>query len=551
MMHRNKSVNVHQFAMIPRADIPRAAFDRQFTHKTTFDAGYLIPVYVDEVLPGDTFNLRMTAFARLATPIFPVMDNMYLDSFFFFVPNRLLWNNWQKFMGEQDNPSDSISYLVPQQVSPAGGYPVGSLQDYMGLPTVGQVTAGQTVSHCAFWPRAYNLIWNDWFRDENLQNSAVVDMGDGPDASPVTNYVLKRRGKRHDYFTGCLPWPQKGGTSVTLPLGTSAPVFGTGKALGLTDGASIYGMTTGGTAYLEGHTTNYANNVGTTSAGPGIPSNKVVGVVTSGVSGLYADLTAATAATINQLRQSFQIQRLLERDARGGTRYTEIVRAHFGVISPDARLQRPEYLGGGSSPIVINPVAQTSGTSASGTVTPLATLGGIGTTVAHKHGFTQSFTEHGVIIGLVSVRADLTYQQGIERMWSRSTRYDFYFPAFAALGEQAVLNKEIYVTGNSTQDNNVFGYQERWAEYRYKPSKITGLFRSTSAGTLDAWHLAQKFTSLPTLSDTFISDAPPVSRVVAVGAAANGQQFLFDSFFDCKTVRPMPLYSVPGLIDHF
>lgn len=553
MMHRNRSVNVHQFAMVPRADIPRAAFDRQFTHKTTFDAGYLIPIYVDEVLPGDTFNLRMTAFARLATPIFPVMDNMYLDSFFFFVPNRLLWNNWQKFMGEQDNLSDSISYLVPQQVSPAGGYAVGSLQDYMGLPTVGQVTAGQTVSHCAFWPRAYNLIWNDWFRDENLQNSAVVDMGDGPDASPATNYVLKRRGKRHDYFTGCLPWPQKGGSSVTLPLGTSAPVYGNGKAVGLTDGTTNYGLSTGSTSYqyLLPQSASYNASVGGAASGTFAASYKNIGVVSSGASGLYADLTQATAATINQLRQSFQIQKLLERDARGGTRYTEIVRAHFGVISPDARLQRPEYLGGGSSPIVINPVAQTSGTSASGTVTPLATLGGIGTTVAHKHGFTQSFTEHGVIIGLVSVRADLTYQQGLERMWSRSTRYDFYFPAFAALGEQAVLNKEIYVTGNSTQDNNVFGYQERWAEYRYKPSKITGLFRSTSAGTIDAWHLAQKFTSLPTLNDTFISDTPPVSRVVAVGAAANGQQFLFDSFFDCKTVRPMPLYSVPGLIDHF
>ena len=546
-MRRNKSVNVHQFAMIPRADIPRAAFDRQFTHKTTFDAGYLIPVYVDEVLPGDTFNLRMTAFARLATPIFPVMDNLYLDSFFFFVPNRLIWNNWQKFMGEQDNPSDSISYLVPQQVSPAGGYAVGSLQDYMGLPTVGQVTSGQTVSHCAFWLRAYNLIWNDWFRDENLQNSAVVDLGDGPDSNPSTNYVLKRRGKRHDYFTGCLPWPQKGGTSVTLPLGISAPVKTSASA-----------QVTGAQSGMMMSFTSGALPSAGKYASIGAGGNMFQDSTNSGVSqgnvypnNLYADLSAATAATINQLRQSFQIQRLLERDARGGTRYTEIVRAHFGVISPDARLQRPEYLGGGSSPIVINPVAQTSGTSASGTVTPLATLGGIGTTVAHRHGFTQSFTEHGVIIGLVSVRADLTYQQGLERMWSRSTRYDFYFPAFAALGEQAVLNKEIYVTGNSTQDNNVFGYQERWAEYRYKPSKITGLFRSTSAGTIDAWHLAQKFTSLPTLNDTFISDTPPVSRVVAVGAAANGQQFLFDSFFDCKTVRPMPLYSVPGLIDHF
>jgi len=552
MMHRNRSVSAHQFSMIPRADIPRAAFDRQFAHKTTFDAGYLIPVYVDEVLPGDTFNLRMTAFARLATPLYPVMDNMHLDSFFFFVPNRLIWNNWQKFMVEQDNPTDSISYLVPQQVSPAGGYAVGSLQDYMGLPTVGQVTPGQTVSHCAFWTRAYNLIWNDWFRDENLQNSAVVDLGDGPDASPSTNYALKRRGKRHDYFTGCLPWPQKGGSSVSLPLGTSAPVFGTGKALGLTDGTTNFGAgMNSSSAYITPTTGFYNTSPGSATYSGPAGLNKSLGVVTSGVSGLYADLSAATAATINQLRQSFQIQKLLERDARGGTRYTEIIRAHFGVISPDARLQRPEYLGGGSSPIVINPVAQNSATGASGSTTPLATLGGVGTTIAHKHGFTQSFTEHGVVIGLVSVRADLTYQQGLARMWSRSTRYDFYFPAFAMLGEQAVLNKEIYVTGNSTQDNNVFGYQERWAEYRYKPSMISGLFKSTSAGTIDAWHLAQKFTSLPTLNDTFISDTPPVSRVVAVGAAANGQQFLFDSFFDCKTVRPMPLYSVPGLIDHF
>ena len=277
-------------------------------------------------------------------------------------------------------------------------------------------------------------------------------------------------------------------------------------------------------------------------------------LVNSGVadsqSNLYADLSQATAATINQLRQSFQIQKLLERDARGGTRYTEIVRAHFGVISPDARLQRPEYLGGGSTPIIINPIAQTSGSNASGTTTPLANLAGVGTALAKGHGFTQSFTEHGVIIGLVSVRADLTYQQGLPRMWSRSTRYDFYFPAFAMLGEQPIYNKEIYVRGDSN-DNAVFGYQERWAEYRYKPSQISGLFKSTSSGTVDAWHLAQRFTSLPTLNSTFIEDNPPVSRVVAVGSGANGQQFLFDSFFDCKTVRPMPLYSVPGLIDHF
>jgi Capsid protein (F protein) len=528
-MHRNRSVDIHQFTMIPKADIPRSKFDCQSTHKTTFDAGYLVPVYVDEVLPGDTFNLNMTAFARMATPLYPVMDNLHLESFFFFVPNRLIWNNWQKFMGQQENPSDSISYVVPQQVSPANGYAIGSLQDYMGLPTVGQVTATKTVSHCAFWPRAYNLIYNEWFRDENLQNSVVVDKGDGPDT--VTNYTLLRRGKRKDYFTSSLPWPQKG-NAVTLPLGSSAPIYATGTAG--TDQSVLNAA--GGTSYVK----LAANNTYVTKTGD----------LGTSAGALFADLSSATAATINQLRQSFQIQKLLERDARGGTRYTEIIRSHFGVISPDARLQRPEYLGGGTTNINISPIAQTSGTSATGTTTPLGTLASMGTALAHNHGFTQSFVEHGVIIGIVAIRADLTYQQGLQKMWSRSTRYDFYFPAFATLGEQAVLNQEIYVTGDTT-DTSVFGYQERWAEYRYYPSRISSLFRSTASGTIDGWHLAQKFTAVPTLNDTFIKDTPPVSRVVAVGASANGQQFIFDSFFDVKKARPMPMYSVPGLIDHF
>jgi hypothetical protein len=520
--------------MVPKADIPRSSFNIQTAHKTTFDAGYLVPVYVDEVLPGDTFNLRMTAFTRLATPLYPTMDNMYLDSFFFFVPNRLIWNNWQKFMGQQENPGDSISYVVPQQVSPAGGYAVSSLQDYMGLPTVGQVSAGQTVSHSALHLRAYNLIWNEWFRDQNLQNSVVVDKGDGPDS--VSNYTLLRRGKRHDYFTGALPWPQKG-NPVLLPLGSSAPITVSGPPSAGTQslGIKYNGGATDGRMFVYSGGGDVTNSAG----GAAVPAYQ-----------LYADLSAATAATINQLRQSFQIQKLLERDARGGTRYTEIIRAHFGVISPDARLQRPEYLGGGSTPIQINPIAQTSGTNATGTSTPLGNLAAMGTGLAAGHGFTQSFTEHGVIIGLVSVRADLTYQQGLRRMWSRSTRYDFYFPAFAMLGEQAVLAKEIYVTGTAS-DNYVFGYQERWAEYRYNPALITGLFKSTSAGTIDGWHLAQKFTSLPTLNSTFIQENPPVSRIVAVGSAANGQQFLCDTFFNNRVVRPMPLYSVPGLIDHF
>jgi hypothetical protein len=529
-MHRNQSVNVHQFTMIPKAEIPRSKFDCQSTHKTTFDAGFLVPVYVDEVLPGDTFNLNMTAFARLSTPLYPIMDNLHLESFFFFVPNRLIWDNWQKFMGQQNNPADSISYVVPQQVSPASGYAIGSLQDYMGLPTVGQVNNGATVTHGAFWTRAYNLIYNEWFRDENLQNSVVVDKGDGPDT--VTNYTLLRRGKRKDYFTSSLPWPQKG-AAVTLPLGTSAPIYT--NAAKNTD-VSVFTTTESGYRALR------------SDSGLNVQASDRVALSTNQ---LYADLSVATAATINQLRQSFQIQKLLERDARGGTRYTEIIRSHFGVISPDARLQRPEYLGGGQTPININPIAQTSGTNASGTTTPLGTLASMGTGLAHNHGFTQSFVEHGVILGIVAVRADLTYQQGLQKMWSRSTRYDFYFPAFATLGEQAVLNKEIYVTGNSTQDNGVFGYQERWAEYRYYPSRISGLFRSTAAGTIDGWHLAQKFTALPTLNTTFIQDTPPLARALAVGSEANGQQFIFDSFFDVKKARPMPMYSVPGLIDHF
>jgi len=532
-MHRNASVNAHSFAMVPKSDIPRSSFSMQKTLKTTFDSGYLVPIMCEEVLPGDTFNVKATMFGRLATPLFPVLDNLHLDSFFFFVPNRLIWNNWVKFMGEQENPTDSISYTIPQQVSPAGGYDVGSLQDYLGLPTVGQVGGANTVSHNALPVRAYNLIFNQWFRDENLQNSVTVDKGDGPDTTPATNYTILRRGKRHDYFTGSLPWPQKGGTAVTLPLGTSAPIAmntssaGVYSTVRLNDG-NQHGL------WVAGNASTFVQTHATANPAGGSP--------------LYADLSVATSATINQLRQSFQIQKLLERDARGGTRYTEIIRSHFGVVSPDARLQRPEYLGGGSTPINITPIPQTSGTGATGT--PLGNLAAYGTYLANGHGFSQSFVEHGYVIGLISVRADLTYQQGLRKMWSRSTRYDFYFPVFAMLGEQAVLNKEIYCDG-SANDSSVFGYQERWAEYRYNPSQITGLFKSTSAGTIDPWHYAQKFASLPTLNSTFIQDTPPLARNLAVGAAANGQQLLLDAFFDIRAARPLPLYSVPGLIDHF
>lgn len=547
-MFSNRSVDVHQFSMIPRSEVPRSSFRMQRAYKTTFGGkngtlssanSYLYPIFVEEVLPGDTFNLRMTAFARLSTPLFPVMDNLYLDSFFFFCPNRLVWDNWNKFMGERTPlTSSSISFTIPQRVSPVGGYPLNSVFDYMGLPTVGQVDVASTVTHSALPNRMYDLIWNEWFRDQNLLDVTTVPTGDGPDANAIS---LRARSKRHDYFTSALPFPQKG-DAVTLPLGTTAPIVSTGGAItfsnqALTRTAQI-NLTTG-------------TNVPTWSnANAAATSTAIWGANGDPITHMRVDLSTATAATINQLRQSFQIQKLLERDARGGTRYTEIIRAHFGVISPDARLQRPEYLGGGSTPVVINPIAQTSATAASGTDTPQGNLAAIGTSLMRGHGFTQSFTEHGYVIGMVNIRADLTYQQGLRRHWSRLTRYDYYFPVFAMLGEQAVLSKEIFCNGTAG-DNDVFGYQERWAEYRYLPSEITGLFRSTAAGTLDAWHYSQRFVTRPTLNASFIIDAPPLSRNLAVGPDADGTQFLFDAFFDVQAARPLPMYSVPGMIDHF
>ncbi|WNK14612.1 MAG: major capsid protein [Microvirus sp.] len=538
MSGTGRSVMTHQFSQVPQADIPRSSFDRSHGYKTTFDAGYIVPIFVDEALPGDTFTLGANMFGRLATPLHPFMDNLFMDTFFFAVPLRLVWTNFPKMFGEQDNPNDSTSYIVPTSTSPAGGYLEQTLQDYLGLPT--KVAGFQ---HSALFTRSYNLIWNTWFRDQNLQNSVVVDKGDGPDT--VTNYTLLRRGKRHDYFTSALPWPQKG-PAVTIPLGGSAPVKGIG--IGTSFSSSNLAATplwenNSAITYPSGWSAATASGVYIKDAAgtAGVPSS-------THFPAIYADLGAATAATINSLRQAFQIQKIYERDARGGTRYTEIIQSHFGVTSPDARLQRPEYLGGGSTPINVNPIAQTSNTPAVGT--PQGNLAAMGTVLHSGSGFSKSFTEHSIILGFVSVRADLNYQNGLNRMWSRSTRFDFYWPALSHIGEQSVLNQEIFTVGSATpgQDVLTFGYQERFAEYRYKPSVITGKLRSNSTTPLDTWHLAQTFSTLPVLNSTFIVENPPVARVIAVPSEPH---FILDCYFKLRCARPMPLYGVPGLIDHF
>ena len=526
----------HSFARVPSVSLPRSRFNRSSGYKTTFDASMLVPVFLDEVLPGDTMSLNPTFFARLATPLHPVMDNLHLDTFFFFVPSRLLWDNWQRFMGERDpDPDSSIDFIVPR-LAAADNDDIGeeSIYDYFGIPTKVAIPATDPgINALPF--RAYNLIYNEWFRDQNLVDSVSVPTGDGPD--PLSTYTLLRRGKRHDYFTSALPWPQKGPavplftTSETLPVVGDTSVGDANRILMRRVGTNP--QTLGLSA------TSGSNNAIYNSAS----TNDGYMTWAEGVSiGAVADMSGAVN-TINAFRQAYSLQRFLEKDARGGSRYTEILLNHFGVVSPDARLQRPEFLGGGSSPVSVNPVAATAGGD-----TAVGDLGAVGLATSQKGGFHKSFVEHGYVIGLVSVRADLTYQQGLPRLFGRRTRYDFYWPVFAHLGEQAVNRYEIFYSDGGADAMEVFGYQERYAEYRYKPSMITGQFRSNAVLSLDTWHLSQDFADAPVLSQSFIEENVPMARVLAVPEQPD---FLLDAYFSLKHARVMPTYSVPGLGDRY
>ena len=549
----------HVFSEIPRIKCPRSMFQRNHNLKTAINCDNIYPIYCDEALPADTFRFRQNIFARLATPIVPIMDNLYLDTFYFAVPIRLIWDDWQKFMGERPFGDTTTVYEVPQLTAPADtGITVGSFSDYIGIPT-----GVPNLKFSALWHRAYNLIWNTWFRDENL--CAPIPVGNRTETSNthtevLTDYILRKRCKRHDYFTSCLPWPQKGDGTI-ISLGDKANVWGDGNGMLLrfrgtqSTGSDEIGYMvtksggqdptiwshTRGTDFtsvglgtnLTSDTTHFQHGAVAVGTPLGLQTRGTVG------SGVYADLSNASTITINKLREAFAIQSLLEIDARGGTRYIELLLAHFGVQSPDARMQRPEYLGGTSVPINITTVAQTSSTDST---TPQGNLAAFGT-VSSGASWSKSFTEHCVILGLANVRADLSYQQGLPRMFSRKTRYDFYWPELANLGEQAVLNKEIFAQGTSA-DDGVFGYQERWAEYRYHPNTITSIMRSAASNSLDVWHLAQYFTSLPVLNQSFIQENVPISRAIAVQTEP---ALILDGWFQVDCARPMPLYSVPGL----
>lgn len=516
-----------RFSMTPAVNTGRSQFDRSHQAKDTMNFDELTPIFADIALPGDTMNLQAKVFARLTSSALknPVMDRMYINYYFFAVPLRIIWNNFERFMGAQDNPDDSTDFVTPKITSPVGGWTIGSLYDHLGVRTG---VAG--ITHHNFFGRAYNLIWNTWFRDQNLQDSVVVDLDDGPDT--VTDYVMLKKNKPHDYFTSCLPWPQKG-DAVEMPIGSTAPVVRVGATGAPTFSSAAYSnqalRTTTGTGDLN------------VAAAAGVATQAAWWGTTTG---LEADLSDATAATINELRQAFMVQSLLELDARGGTRFTEILLNHFNVVSPDFRLQRPEYLGGTVLDInsnVVPQTSQTSGSNALGQVAAYGTASGAGI------GFTKSFTEHSVVIGLACARSEITYQQGTNRMFFYSTRFDFFWPKLQLMGEQAVLNQEIFTQGTSA-DTETFGFQERYGELRYKPSEIRGQFRSDAASTLDMWHQAPDFANLPVLNDEFIELNSPIDRALVV---TTGPDLLMDMWFKYLHARPMVAKPVPATLGRF
>lgn len=567
-MSRNENT---RFALNPtNLDIARSTFRRDHSVKLSFNVGDVIPFYVDEVLPGDTFQVKTSMVARLQTLLTPMMDNLYLDTYFYFVPNRIVWQHWRELMGENTQSAwiPSVEYSVPQVTAPSGGWSIGSIADYMGIPT-----GVENLSVNALPFRAYALIMNEWFRDENLSDPLNIPVDDATlVGSNGTNYITDvvkggmpfKAAKFHDYFTSALPAPQKG-PDVTIPVANigNMPVVGNGKAMLFSDGTNFGPLTINriqGTNFTVNTQKDALLPVGGSTDLDSTSSNsldyqKALGALTISQlggslenSGLVALGTGASvAATINQLRLAFQIQRLYEKDARGGTRYIEILKSHFGVTSPDARLQRPEYLGGNRIPVNINQVVQNSATQADGT--PLGDTAAFSVTTDVHGDFIKSFVEHGFVIGIMVARYDHTYQQGLERFWLRRDRLDYYFPVLANVGEQPIFNKEIYAQGNA-QDNEVFGYQEAWADYRYKPSRVAGEMRSSAPTSLDVWHLADDYEQLPKLSDEWIrEDKTNVDRVLAVTSSVSNQMFA-DFFIQCKATRPMPVYSIPGLIDH-
>lgn len=507
--------------------VPRSRFVGRRDVISAYTQGQIYPFHIDEIMPGDHMRYNTTVLVRMSTLLFPMFSRIRCDVHWFFVPMRILWTNFKRFMGEQPTPASGINFTIPQLVSPAAGFAQFGLADHFGIPVNGQIAAGETISVNALPFRAYNLIWNDWYRDENQQDSVTVQLDDGPDVS--ANYVIRPRNKMHDYFTTVLPWPQKF-TAPSVPLGTSAPVIGLGtKVAGIADGTT-WRETVADVAYPF-----IAGSIGmrvTDASGTARPM-------------VYADLSASTGISINTLRQAWLIQSLLERDARGGTRYTEIVRSHFDVVSPDARLQRPEYIGGGSTDVNVTPIAQTA-TGGGG----LGALGGAAT-AAGRNGASFAATEHGYILGLISFRAEESYQQGLHPLWRRFTRTDMPWPELAGLGEQAVRMEEIYCTGLNSNDDATFGYQERYGELRYMFSNVTGIMRSTATGTLDMWHLSKRYTSQPVLGDTWIRDTAPMTRVLAAGAAAVNQQFIADIVIERDAVRPLPMFGTPISLGRF